>query len=142
MTGGLSRRRDALLAGIAACGVGGAAWLAAGGAVAGLRVLSNPVGLSVGGLAALLLELLFARFPEMGRKLWRRRSVRVGGTLLVTVAGPVAVLVAASVTATKASGVVSLTLSTLAGGLVGYALLLTLIVSETVSSPETWFENE
>lgn len=141
MSDGLSRRRDALLAGIAACGVVSAAWLAAGGAVAGLRVLSNPIGLSAGILAAVLLELLFARFPETGRTLWRRRSVRLGGTLLVAVAGPVAVLFAASVTVTEASAVVSLTLSTLAGGLLGYALLFALIVSETVPSPETWFEN-
>jgi hypothetical protein len=141
MTEGLSRRRDALLAGIAACGVGGAAWLAAGGAVAGLRALSNPIGLSVGILAALLLELLFARFPETGRKLWRRRSVRVGGAFAVAVAGPVAVLVAAQMTVAEASAVVSLTLSTLAGGLLGYATLFALIVRETVSSPETWFEN-
>jgi hypothetical protein len=140
MTEGLSRRRDALLAGIAACSVGGAAWLAAGGAVAGLRALSNPIGLSAGVLAALLLELLFARFPETGRKLWRRRSVRVGGTVLVAAAGPAAVSLAAWSEGVPATEVTPLTLSTLAGGLLGYATLFALIVSETVSSPETWFD--
>ncbi|MFB6176851.1 MAG: hypothetical protein ABEI99_06855 [Halobaculum sp.] len=141
MTEGLSRRRDALLAGTAACGVVGAAWLTAGGPLAGLRTLSNPVGLAVGFLAAVLLELLFARFPEIGRDLWRRRSVRIGGTLLVAVVGPGAVLFVAWTAGERAASTVSPTLSTLAGGLLGYALLLALIVSETVSSPETWFEN-
>ena len=129
---GLSRRRDAGLAVVATVGVCGAASVVAGGP-AGIRTtLARPPALAIGLAGAFLLELVFARFPRLGRAVWRRRAVRLGGTAVVGVLLPaVAVFVPA---------VAAPVLATLAGGLLGYAVLFVVITSGLVPDPETWFD--
>jgi hypothetical protein len=153
---GLSRRRDAVLAAVAACGVFAASWWVAGrhGEVAGghgeetaagsavaelltaLAFLARPVPLAVGVAGAFTLELAFARFPETGRRLWSQRRVRFAGTALVAVVVPGGAVVAAIA---GVAWLVPTTLAVLAGGLCGYAVLLVAITSGVVPSPETWF---
>ncbi len=98
-----------------------------------IAALTRPVPFALGGLGAFLLELGFAWYPETGRALWRRRSVRVAGTLVVGVVGP-AVAWAAATTETALW-----VLAALAGGLAGYAVLAVVIVTDLVLPPEQWF---
>ena len=128
----LSRRRDAGLAAVAAVGVCGAAAVVAGEPAGVVTLLARPPALAVGIVGASLLELGFARFPRLGRRLWRRRAVRLGGTAVVGVVVPAV--------AVRAPTVAAPLLATLAGGLVGYAALFLGITSGLVSDPATWFE--
>jgi hypothetical protein len=129
---GLSRRRDAGLAAVATVGVCVAAGVVAG-VPAGVRaLLSRPPALAAGVVGAFLLELGFARFPRLGRRLWRRRAVRWSGTAVVGVVVPAV--------AVRAPTVAAPLLATLAGGLVGYAALFLGITSGLLSDPGTWFE--
>lgn len=95
----------------------------------GVTTLFRPTALVVGGLGALALELVMARFPERSRTLWARRSVRVASMLLVVAGG--------TLLATTAGGWV---LTALLGGLTTYFVLLVLVLSGVVPGPETWFD--
>ena len=121
------RHRDGLLALV----VGGG--LLAVASANGLRAadLFQPTALALGGAGALGLELLMARFPERSVALWERRSVRVGGSVLVVGGG-------ALLAATAGTWV----LAALCGGLATYFVLLALVLSGVVPGPETWFRGE
>ena len=127
----LSRRRDAGLAAVAAVGVCGAAAVVGGDPAGVVTFLSRPPALAAGVVGAVLLELGFARFPRLGRQLWRRRAVRLGGTAVVGVVVPAVGVCAPTVAAPL--------LATLAGGLVGYTALFLGITSGLLPDPATWF---
>lgn len=127
-----SRRRDAVLATIAAVGVCVAAVTVAGDPTGVWATVARPSAFGVGLAAALLLELGFARFPRLGRALWRRRVVRLAGTGVVGGLLP-AIAVFVPTVATPV-------LATVAGGLVGYAVLFVVITSGLVPDPATWFD--
>lgn len=131
---GLSRRRDAGLAAVAAVGVLSAAAVVVGGVDPGavLAFLTRPVALAVGVAGAVLLEFGFALVPRLGRALWRRRSVRLAGTATVAVGLPAVALARPAV-----AGPV---LAALSGGLIGYAALLVGVTTGVVPSPETWLD--
>ena|GEM_PF-3104027 len=128
----LSRRRDVGLAAVAAVGVCGAAAVVADTATGVVALLGRPGPLVVGVVGAFLLELGFARFPRLGRRAWRRREIRLGGTAAVGVVLPAVAVSAPTVAAPL--------LATLVGGLAGYAALFVGITSGLVPDPGTWFE--
>lgn len=134
-TAGLSRRRDAGLAVVAASGLLGTAWWLRGSLAGAVATVSHPPAVVLGVGGAFLLELGFARFPSVATRLWATRWVRVAGTGAVAVGVPAVAVVVARRDARLATWLLSLVV----GGLVGYAALLVAIVGRLLPSPETWF---
>lgn len=134
-TTGLSRRRDAGLATVAATGLLGTAWWLRGSLTGALAAVSHPPAVVLGVCGALLLELGFARFPELATRLWADRRVRVVGTGAVAVGVPALAVEVAGEDARLATWL----LSSAAGGLLGYVALLAAFVGGLLPSPETWF---
>lgn len=119
----VSRRHDAVLAVVALAGV-----LSVAAALDATRALSRPVPAVVGVAGALAIELAMAAYPDVSRRLWRRRDVRAGSVVGVVVAG-----------LAGASGASDWVLGALAWGLLTYFALLGLVVSGLLAGPETWF---
>ncbi|MBB6646062.1 hypothetical protein [Halobellus ruber] len=106
--------RDGLLA-AATCG---ALLLGAGFAGVDRRAFADPLLVGVGCVGMVGIEILLLRNPELTRRLWNRRSVRIGSALGVLVAGWLAASTgAARVVAAVAWGLVAYV------GLVGVVLV-------------------
>lgn len=93
-----------------------------------LSALTGPVALLVGGVGALLLELLLAWYPDRSAALWESYWVQAVSTVGVVVAG-----VAAAFLAPRLLGV-------LVGGLLAYFVLLGLVLAGVLPGAESWFD--
>ncbi|GAA0545485.1 hypothetical protein GCM10008994_20470 [Halorubrum ejinorense] len=87
----------------------------------------RPVPFFGGAAVAVLVEAVFARWPERTARLWRRPAIRFGS--------PVALL-AATLSVNPRSGTPH---AATLGGLAGYFVLLVGITIDLVPEPEQWF---
>lgn len=88
----------------------------------------QPVPFFGGVVVAVLVEAVFARWPDRMARLWRRPAIRFGS--------PVALL-AATLSADRRSGTPH---AATLGGLAGYFVLLVGITMDIVPEPERWFQ--
>lgn len=93
-----------------------------------LSALTVPGALLVGGVGAVLLELLLAWYPDRSAALWENRWVRAASTVGVVVASVVAAFL------------VPRFLGVLVGGLLAYFVLLGLVLAGVLPGAESWFD--
>lgn len=118
-----SRRRDGLLALVAALAlVGVAAWRDK------RADLVAPLPLALGAAGALAAELVMARYPRRTAALWANPSVQAISTVGVVGLGLAATFLAPWL------------LGALFGGLLAYFVLLALVLTGVVPGPESWFD--
>ena len=118
-----TRRSDAASATLVALTV----WFAGRRDGLSLRSMLQPVPFFGGATVAVLVEAVFARWPDRMARLWRRPAVRFGS--------PVALL-AATLSVDRRSGTPH---AATLGGLAGYFLLLVGITMDIVPEPKQWF---
>lgn len=119
-----TRRSDAVSAALVALSV----WIAGRADGRTTREMLRPGPFLVGVVAAVALEVGFARWPERADRLWRRPTVRFGSP---------AALVGTVILADRHGRGAAVT-ATL-GGLAGYFSLLAGIVAGVIPEPATWF---
>ena len=118
-----TRRSDAASATLVALVV----WLAGRREGLSPRSMLRPVPFFGGAAVAVLVEAVFARWPDRMARFWRRPAIRFGS--------PVALL-AATLSLDRRNGALhAVTL----GGLGGYFVLLVGIVMDIVPEPNQWF---
>lgn len=103
-------------------------WVARRKAQRPARETTDAAPFFVGVIAAVVIELAFARWPERAARLWRRPVVRVGS--------PIGLAAGTLLASRRGDGAPS---AVVLGGLTGYAALLVGIVSGIVPEPASWF---
>lgn len=113
---------------VSAAGVALVVWVARRRGESAARETADAAPFFLGVIAAVVIELVFARWPERAARLWRRPAVHVGS--------PIGLAVGTLLASRRHDGAPS---TVVLGGLAGYAALLVGIVSGIIPEPASWF---